>query len=109
MVLGCFSQLGLGTLFPVKGNLNATVYNDILDNSVLPTLWQQFVEGPFLYQHDNAPLHKVRSIQTWCVEIGLEELDWPTQSPDLNPIVHLWDELDCRLRVIRNRPTSSPH
>ena len=35
-----------GHLVPVKGSLNATAY--ILDNSVLPTLWQQFGEGPFL-------------------------------------------------------------
>jgi hypothetical protein len=64
----------------------------ILDDSGLPTLWQQFGEGPFLFQHGNAPVHKVRSIQKWFVKISVEELDWPVQSPDLNPTEHLRDE-----------------
>jgi hypothetical protein len=39
-------------------------------------------------------------------KIGVEELDWPAQSHDLNPIAHLWDELECQLRTRPNRPTS---
>ena len=61
----------------------------------------RFGEGPFLFLLDNDPVHKVRSIQKLFVEIRLEELDWPAQSPDLNPIQH-------RLRARLNRPTSVP-
>jgi hypothetical protein len=40
-------------------------------------------EDPFLFQHDNTPVQKARSIEKWFVEIGVEELDWPAQSPIL--------------------------
>jgi hypothetical protein len=51
-------------------------------------------------------MHKAKSKQKWFIEIGVEELDRPAQSPDLNPIKHLCDELECRPRARPNLQTS---
>ncbi|MCJ8743348.1 hypothetical protein PDJAM_G00093060 [Pangasius djambal] len=55
------------------------------------------LRGPNLFQHDDAPVHKASSMKTWCVKVGVEELEGPAQIPDLNPTEHLWDELEHRL------------
>ncbi|GFY36718.1 QLQ domain-containing protein [Trichonephila clavipes] len=66
--------------------MNSDMYVNILDNAALPTLWQYFGEGPFLFQQDNCFIHTSRLAQT--------------------PIEHLWDELERRLRSQPNRPSS---
>jgi hypothetical protein len=100
---------GLGLFFMVRARPFTSNEGKSLCYSIrwfwLPALWQQFWEGSFLLQNDNAPVQKARSIQKWFVEIGVEELDWPAQSPDLNPIEHA---VEWRLQARPNRLTSVP-
>lgn len=48
-----------------------------MDKSNLATLWEQFGEGSFLFQHDCPPVHKAKSIKVWLVDSGMRELDSP--------------------------------
>lgn len=67
---------------------------------MLPSLWQQFGEGRVSCSNTTVPQH-TKHIKTWFDEFAMEK-DWAAESPDLNPIKHLWDEMEQRLQV---RPT----
>ena len=84
--------------------MNSEVYVNILDNIMLPTLWQQFGIGSFLYHHNNAHVHKAKVIASLFQDNGMDVMNWPAESPDMNSIKHLWNELECRLRTSSTRP-----
>ncbi|KAI4872882.1 hypothetical protein NFI96_029150 [Prochilodus magdalenae] len=57
---------------------------------MLPALWSRLGKHPSQFQHDCVPVHKGSSVRTWLEEeFGAEGVQWPAQSPDLNPTLEM--------------------
>lgn len=106
MMWGCFSWYGLGPLVRIDGRINSERYiEEILGYHLIPFL-EEFEEenGEYLFQQDNATIHTSRQTQNFIEENAITLLPWPGQSPDLNPIEHLWDELERNIRSRKEKP-----
>ncbi len=69
---------------------------------MLPSADQLFKDADFIFQQDLAPAHTAKS---WLNEHGVGELDWPANSPDLNPIENVWGIVKRQMRNKRPKNT----
>jgi transposase len=105
MVWSTISMRGLGPIYIVKDTMKHQQYIQVLKNELLPNIprWYSRREKPTFMQ-DKAPPHTAKATKEFMKQAQLNILDWPGNSPDMNPIENVWAVL--KKEVAKLKPSS---
>jgi len=102
-VWGCFNRDGVGPIKKIEGKMTAKIFHGVLTHTAMPHIWKLAQEGKnthagtleVIFQQDNDPKHRANANVDYMESklahaerdgFDLSYLDWPSQSPDMNPI-----------------------
>ncbi len=78
-----------------------SIYQDILEHSILPSADKLYGDADFIFQQDLALAHTAKGTKSWFNDHGVTVLDWSVNSPDLNPLDNLWGIVKRKMRDTR--------
>ena len=90
MLWNCLTIRKIGSLYHIEWTLNVMHYAQLLLEELLTTLVDfDFDLQEIIFQQDNTSIHTSRIVNEWLWEQPYSVMEWPTRSPNLNPIEHV--------------------
>lgn len=106
MVWGSMSAGGVGNLAFIDTTMNAEGYVNILRDNLSQSAQKTGLRRGFIFQQDCDPKHTSGKAKEYFKKNEVNVLEWPPQSPDLNPIEHVWSHLKVALGPHRSTSKS---
>jgi transposase len=107
MIWGCMAASGAGYMALCEGRMNFKRYEAMLDKTLKPSidyLFEPRIRPTVYFQQDNAPCHRTPVMKKILGKQKISLLEFPSRSPDLNPIENLWKQL--KTSIAKQKPTS---
>ena len=89
----CFSGAGIGEIDIFSENLDANKMKNILKDHLLSSAKTLFKEGAWWFQQDNDPKHTSKLVKKCFFYNGIQQIEFPPYSPDLNPMENMWNDI----------------